>query len=77
MPEDQERRPIGLTRDVIERICGKRPVGWYTCKVSQNTRRLLRDGTRALSRRGTRARHSVDLLGTPSFGLVENPKTPK
>jgi allantoinase len=43
MPEDQERRHICLTLDVIEQICGKRPVGWYTGRVSQNTRRLLRE----------------------------------
>lgn len=43
MPEDEERRHIRLTLEVIERICGKRPVGWYTGRVSQNTRRLLRE----------------------------------
>ncbi|EJN26877.1 putative xylanase/chitin deacetylase [Pseudomonas sp. GM78] len=43
MPEDQERLHIRLTLDVIEQICGKRPVGWYTGRVSQNTRRLLRE----------------------------------
>ncbi|PVZ55304.1 chitin deacetylase [Pseudomonas sp. B1(2018)] len=43
MPEDQERRHIRLTLDVIEQACGKRPVGWYTGRVSQNTRRLLRE----------------------------------
>jgi len=41
--EDEERRHIRLTVEVIERICGKRPVGWYTGRVSQNTRRLLRE----------------------------------
>jgi len=41
IPEDEERRHIQLTLDIIERICGKRPVGWYTGRVSQNTRRLL------------------------------------
>jgi len=39
--EDEERRHIRLTIEVIDRICGKRPVGWYTGRVSQNTRRLL------------------------------------
>jgi peptidoglycan/xylan/chitin deacetylase (PgdA/CDA1 family) len=43
IPEDEERRHICLTIEVIERICGKRPVGWYTGRVSQNTRRLLRE----------------------------------
>jgi allantoinase len=41
--EDEERRHIGLTLDIIERLCGKRPVGWYTGRVSGNTRRLLRE----------------------------------
>jgi allantoinase len=43
LPEDEERRHIRLTTEIIERICGKRPVGWYTGRVSQNTRRLLRE----------------------------------
>ncbi len=41
VPENEERRHIRLTLEIIERICGKRPVGWYTGRVSQNTRRLL------------------------------------
>jgi len=41
IPEDEERRHIRLTLELIERICGKRPVGWYTGRVSPNTRRLL------------------------------------
>ena len=43
VPEDEERRHIDLTLEIIERICGKRPVGWYTGRVSHNTRRLLRE----------------------------------
>ncbi len=43
IPEDEERLHIGQTIEVIERICGKRPVGWYTGRVSLNTRRLLRE----------------------------------
>jgi allantoinase len=43
IPEDEERRHIGLTIEIIERICGKRPVGWYTGRLSPNTRRLLRE----------------------------------
>ena len=43
MPEDEERRHIRLTIEMIERICGKRPVGWYTGRVSPNTRRLVRE----------------------------------
>jgi len=41
IPEDEERLHIRLTFEVIERICGKSPVGWYTGRVSQNTHRLL------------------------------------
>jgi putative urate catabolism protein len=43
IPEAEERHHIQLTIKVIERICGQRPVGWYTGRVSQNTRRLLRE----------------------------------
>jgi peptidoglycan/xylan/chitin deacetylase (PgdA/CDA1 family) len=43
MPEDEERRHIRRTIDVIEGLCGRRPVGWYTGRVSHNTRRLLRE----------------------------------
>lgn len=43
MSEAEERRHIRLTIEVIERICGQRPVGWYTGRVSENTRRLLRE----------------------------------
>jgi allantoinase len=40
---EEERRHIRLTVEVIERICGRRPVGWYTGRVSENTRGLLRE----------------------------------
>ncbi|WP_454735829.1 allantoinase PuuE [Cupriavidus necator] len=43
VPEDEERRHIRLTIEAIERICGKRPVGWYTGRVSHNTRRLIQE----------------------------------
>ncbi|MNM90296.1 Peptidoglycan deacetylase [compost metagenome] len=43
MPADEERRHIRLTIDAIQRICGRRPLGWYTGRVSRNTRRLLRE----------------------------------
>jgi putative urate catabolism protein len=43
VPESEERHHIGLTIAAIERICGRRPVGWYTGRVSPNTRRLLRE----------------------------------
>ncbi|MCO5184852.1 MAG: allantoinase PuuE [Anaerolineae bacterium] len=41
--EDEERRHIQLTTETIERICGKRPVGWYTGRISANTRRLVHE----------------------------------
>jgi len=43
MPEDEERRHIRQTVAIIEKLCGKRPVGWYTGRVSLNTRRLIRE----------------------------------
>jgi allantoinase len=43
MPEDEERGHIRQTVEIIERLCGKRPVGWYTGRVSLNTRRLIRE----------------------------------
>lgn len=43
IPEEEERHHIRLTIDIIERYCGQRPVGWYTGRTSQNTRRLLRE----------------------------------
>lgn len=43
VPVDEERHHIRLTVQVIERVCGKRPVGWYTGRVSANSRRLVRE----------------------------------
>ncbi|WP_317924061.1 polysaccharide deacetylase family protein [Cupriavidus sp. TA19] len=43
VPEDEERRHIRLTIAAIERTCGRRPVGWYTGRVSVNTRRLVHE----------------------------------
>jgi len=43
IPVNEEQRHIRLTIEVIERLCGQRPVGWYTGRVSPNTRRLLRE----------------------------------
>lgn len=43
VPEDVERQHIRRTVAAIERLCGARPVGWYTGRVSANTRRLLRE----------------------------------
>lgn len=43
IPEEEERRHIQLTIDIIEKICGRRPVGWYTGRISRHTRRLIRE----------------------------------
>jgi putative urate catabolism protein len=43
IPEDTERQHIRRTIEVIEVLCGRRPVGWYTGRVSPNTRRLVRE----------------------------------
>jgi len=41
IPEEIERDHIRRTIEIIERTTGRRPVGWYTGRVSANTRRLL------------------------------------
>jgi putative urate catabolism protein len=41
MAEEEERSHIRRAIEAIERVCGKRPVGWYTGRVSENTRRLV------------------------------------
>jgi allantoinase len=43
IPVDVERDHIKCTITLIEQACGRRPVGWYTGRVSFNTRRLLRE----------------------------------
>jgi allantoinase len=43
IPEDVERQHIQRTVAIIAELCGTRPVGWYTGRVSANTRRLLRE----------------------------------
>ncbi len=43
VPEAEERRHIQLTCDIIEQFGGRRPVGWYTGRVSLNTHRLVRE----------------------------------
>jgi allantoinase len=39
--EDVERAHIARNVDVITRLIGRRPVGWYTGRPSPNTRRLV------------------------------------
>jgi putative urate catabolism protein len=41
MAEDDEREHMRLAIAAIEQACGTRPVGWYTGRVSENTRRLV------------------------------------
>jgi putative urate catabolism protein len=41
MPEDEEREHIRKAIDAIERTTGQRPRGWYTGRISENTRRLV------------------------------------
>jgi putative urate catabolism protein len=39
--EEEEREHIRRAIEAIERLCATRPVGWYTGRVSANTRRLV------------------------------------
>jgi len=48
VPEEEERLHIDKTVEVIQEICGKPPVGWYTGRVSPNTRRLIQNDERFL-----------------------------
>ena len=41
VPEGEERVDMQRAIEAIERVCGARPVGWYTGRVSENTRRLV------------------------------------
>ncbi|MFJ7166380.1 allantoinase PuuE [Streptomyces globosus] len=41
VPEDAERADIADTVRTIERLTGRRPVGWYTGRTSPATRRLV------------------------------------
>lgn len=41
IPEELEREHMGLAVQAIEQITGKPPVGWYTGRTGQNTRRLV------------------------------------
>ena len=37
----EERRHMGLAIDAITRVAGARPLGWYTGRLSANTRKLV------------------------------------
>ncbi len=39
--EAQERADMARSIEVIQRLCGQRPLGWYTGRLSANTRRLV------------------------------------
>jgi putative urate catabolism protein len=41
MPEDEERAHMRRAVEIHERVCGARPVGWYTGRTSENTLRLV------------------------------------
>jgi putative urate catabolism protein len=41
MPEEEERQHLRRAIHAIEQACGARPVGWYTGRVSEATRRLV------------------------------------
>lgn len=48
IPETEERQHIRKTLAIIEQTCKKPAVGWYTGRVSRNTRRLLIEEGRLL-----------------------------
>jgi putative urate catabolism protein len=41
VPEDLEREHLHRAIEIIRRITGERPLGWYTGRTSPNTRRLV------------------------------------
>ena len=41
VPEEQERADMRRAVQTLERLCGSRPLGWYTGRLSPNTRRLV------------------------------------
>ncbi|WP_298831852.1 allantoinase PuuE [uncultured Piscinibacter sp.] len=43
MPEEQEREHLRIGMEIIEKLTGERPLGWYTGRDSPNTRRLVAD----------------------------------
>jgi chitin deacetylase len=48
MPEAEEREHIRMTAATIREICVAPPLGWYTGRYSQNTRRLVMEETEGL-----------------------------
>lgn len=41
VPEDVEREHMQMAIDIIKRMTGERPLGWYTGRTSPNTRKLV------------------------------------
>lgn len=41
VPEEVEREHMNKAIEIIERITGQKPLGWYTGRTSPNTRRLV------------------------------------
>lgn len=41
--EKTEREHMKLAIDIIKRLTGERPLGWYTGRTSENTRRLVKE----------------------------------
>ena len=41
VPEDIEREHLVRAIEIHSRLCGERPLGWYTGRTSPNTRRLV------------------------------------
>ena len=39
--EEIEREQMAEAMEILTRICGQRPLGWYTGRTSENTRRLV------------------------------------
>ena len=41
VPEDVERVHMAEAMEILTDLCGERPLGWYTGRTSENTRRLV------------------------------------
>jgi allantoinase len=41
VPVETERAHMAEAMDILTRICGSRPLGWYTGRTSENTRKLV------------------------------------
>jgi allantoinase len=41
VPVETERAHLAEAMEILTRLCGSRPLGWYTGRTSENTRRLM------------------------------------